>query len=154
MTLMVKVESQVCVRVDSHGVRVISQPVQVISKQLQSHRSSSLVASQTYFSSFPRRKKSWEIFYTFISIGLCTEHNRGWILQWRVIHVYFAAPMGHGLSLSCPVPRSGFVWGKKNPNPIINTIINPIETRFLLIYHNFWKEIVFKLRNLKKIAGS
>ena len=38
MTLMVKVESQVCVRVDSHGVRVISQPVQVISKQSASCR--------------------------------------------------------------------------------------------------------------------
>ena len=49
-----------------------------------------------------------------LRLGLCTEHNRGWILQsGRVIHVCFVAPMGHGLSLSCPAPRSGFVWGKK-----------------------------------------
>ena len=51
-------------------------------------------------------------------LGLCTEHNWGWIWQsGRVIHVYFAAPMGHGLSLSCPAPRSGFMRGKTNPKP-------------------------------------
>ena len=141
MTLMVKVESQVCVRVDSHGVRVISQPVQVISKQsascrlcgvppfsqreyqlntgipppppwLQSHLSSSLVASQTYFPSFPRRKKSWEIFYTFISrapsiIGaeFC---NRDGLFMYII---------GAATTTRQPVPRSGFVWGKKKSKP-------------------------------------
>ena len=36
---MVEAESQVCVRVNSHGVRVTSQPdVQVISKQCTSRR--------------------------------------------------------------------------------------------------------------------
>ena len=36
--LMVKVDSQICVRVNSQGVRVTSQPVQVISKHCTSCR--------------------------------------------------------------------------------------------------------------------
>ena len=83
-------------------------------------------------------------------IGLCTELNRAGILQsGRVIYLFFCAPTGHGLSFSCPVPRSGFVRGKKNANPITNPIINPIsnpitainrtnihvEVEFLILYY-------------------
>ena len=47
-------------------------------------------------------------------LGLCTELNRGGILQsGRVIYLFICAPTGHGLFFSCPVPRSGFVRGKK-----------------------------------------
>ena len=61
------------------------------------------------------------------ALTLCTEYNLDEILQsGRVIHVCFSAPMGHGLSVSCPVSQSGFMQGQNNPNPIINPILNPI----------------------------
>ena len=79
---------------------------------LQSHLSSSLVASQTYFPSFPRRKKICEIFYTFISrapsiIGaeFC---NRDGLFMYII---------GAATTTRQPVPRSGFVWGKKKSKP-------------------------------------
>ena len=54
---------------------------------------------------------------------------------------FFCAPTGHRLSFSCPVPRSGFVRGKINANPItnpiINPIINPISNPITVVYRTY-----------------
>ena len=58
-----------------------------------------------------------------MQLGLCIDLNRVRILQsGRIISFLFV----HGLSIFCPVTRSGFERGK-NTNPFINPIINPIS---------------------------
>ena len=85
--------------------------------------SSSALACQISFNSFFLQMECPRV-----GVGLCTELNRAGILQsGRVIYLFFCAPTGHGLSFFCPVPRSGFVRGKKNANPITKPIINPIS---------------------------
>ena len=58
-----------------------------------------------------------------MQLGLCIDLNRVRILQsGRIISFLFV----HGLSIFCPVTRSGFERGK-NTNPFIIPIINPIS---------------------------
>ena len=68
----------------------------------------------------------------YFDVGLCTELNRAGILQsGRVIYLFICAPTGHGLFFSCPVPRSGFVRGKKMLTRSLTRLLTRFLTRLL-----------------------